>query len=270
MDRVAALADTQRAFDGVAPAYHRSNVENPLLASMRAHLWRAVERHVPAGCHLLDLGCGPGTDEEHFAGRGYRVTALDWAPAMVHEARQRVRSLGLHDRVDVLHLGIHEIDRLAPAMFDAACSNLGPLNCVPDLERAAQLIAARLRPGGVFVASAIGRVCPWEIAVYAARRDWRRLAVRYRREMTPVPLEGGIVWTRYYTPSAFACAFAGAGFEPIERRGLGVLTPPPYLHAFAERHHRLVGALRRLEDVTGGWPGLSAMGDHFLIAMRKA
>jgi 2-polyprenyl-3-methyl-5-hydroxy-6-metoxy-1,4-benzoquinol methylase len=77
------LIDTRRAFDGVAPIYHQVNVENRLLAWMRAQLWRAVSRHVPPASHLLDLGCGPGTDEAHFAAQGYRVTAIDWSPAMV-------------------------------------------------------------------------------------------------------------------------------------------------------------------------------------------
>jgi len=269
VDVVAALAETQRAFDGVAREYHRTNVENPLLASMRLRLWRAVERYMHTGSHLLDLGCGPGTDEAHFASRGYRVTAIDWSPAMVREAVARVRNLGLHDRVDVLHLGIHELDRLTPDTFDAAYSNLGPLNCVPDLDAAARSIAARVRPGGLLVASVIGRVCPWEIALYAARRDWRRMTVRFAPQFTPVPLEGRTVWTRYYSPAAFERAFVRAGFARVERSALGLFSPPPYLQAFAERHPSTVRALQRIDAVAGGWPLLRAMGDHFLVVMRR-
>jgi 2-polyprenyl-3-methyl-5-hydroxy-6-metoxy-1,4-benzoquinol methylase len=261
--------DTQHAFDGVAATYHRSNVENRILAAMRERLWRAVERHVPAGSHLLDLGCGPGTDEEYFAAHGYRVTATDWSPAMVHEARLRVGASGLDAKVDVHHLGIQEIDRLAPATFDAACSNLGPLNCVPDLAAAARRIADRVRPGGMFIASVIGRMCPWEIALYASRRDWTRVRVRFARELTPVPLDGGTVWTRYYSPAVFERTFADAGFAPVERRALGLLVPPPYMLAFADRHPVLIRGLQQIEDVIGWWPGVRACGDHFLVVMRK-
>lgn len=263
------LRDTQHAFDGVAPAYHQANVDNRLLAAMRERLWRAVDRYVPRGSHLLDLGCGPGTDEEHFAARGYRVTAIDWSPAMVQQACWRARACGVDDRVDVHHLGIHEIDRLAPATFDAVCSNLGPLNCVPDLESAARLIAARLRPGGVLVASVIGRVCPWELALYAVRRDWARLRVRFASGLTPVPLEGRTVWTRYHSPAVFERAFAAAGFEAVSRRGLGVLVPPPYMQAFADRHRRACDRLQQIEDCVGTWPGVRAIGDHFLTVMRR-
>ena len=269
MDLLTTLRETQHAFDGVAPAYHRSNVENPLLEAMRRRVWRTVERHAAPGSHLLDLGCGPGTDAAPFAARGYRVTAVDSSPAMVAEARRRVRDQRVEQRVDVLRLGIHELDRLAPATFDAAYSNFGPLNCVPDLHPTAHLIAGRLRRGGVLVASVIGRVCPWEIALFAARRDWARIRVRFAPGFTAVPLEGRTVWTRYYRPSEFARAFRQAGFEAIEQHALALFAPPPYLDAFATRHPSLVAALQRLDDVAGAWPLLRDGGDHFLIVMRK-
>ena len=81
-----ALAETRQAFDGVAAGYDRSNAENPLLCAMRTRVRRMLEKHVSAGSHLLDLGCGPGSDAVYLAGRGYRVTAIDWSPAMVAEA----------------------------------------------------------------------------------------------------------------------------------------------------------------------------------------
>src|SRR4051812_20474183 len=162
------LADTRRAFDGVASGYDRSNASNPILCAMRARVHHTVEAFVPAGAHLLDLGCGPGADAAHLAARGYRVTAIDWSAAMVEEAGRRVRDAGVAHRVDVQHIGIHEMDRLesAAAPFDAAYSNFGPLNCVVDLRAAALLIADRLKPGGLVIASVIGRVCPWELALY--------------------------------------------------------------------------------------------------------
>jgi len=62
-----ALADTQDAFDRVADGYDRSNSENPILCAMRARLRRTVAAFAPAGGHLLDLGCGPGSDAAAFA-----------------------------------------------------------------------------------------------------------------------------------------------------------------------------------------------------------
>src|SRR6185503_8648585 len=99
-----------------------------------------------------------------------------------------------------------------------------------------------------------GRVCPWEIALYLARGRWWRAAIRFRRAMVPVPLEGRTVWTRYYTPGAFTRVFAGAGFTRVSLCALGLFSPPPYLQAFADRHRTLTGALLRIDDRFGGWP----------------
>jgi SAM-dependent methyltransferase len=264
------LEETRLAFDGVAAGYDRANAENVLLREMRRRTLAAVTAHAPAGSRILDLGCGPGTDAEPLARAGYRVTAIDSSRAMVGETRRRVARGDLAGRVEVHHLGIHELDRLPPSGWDAACSDFGPLNCVPSLHDAARLIADRLRPGGILVASVIGRVCPWEIGLYLARRDWARLRVRFARDFVAVPLNGRQVWTRYYSPGQFERTFTAAGFRRVSIRTLGLLVPPPYLQAFAERHRSLVAALQRLEDRVAGYPGVRAMGDHFLVVMQKA
>ena len=263
------LVETRQAFDAVAKTYHRSNVDNAILAAMRERLRQTVRRYVRAGSDLLDLGCGPGTDTEYFAANTYCTTAIDWSPAMVAEARQRLAAAGLQACVDVRHLGIDDVHRLAPKTFDAVCSDLGPLNCVANLEQAAGRIADRIRPGGFLIASVIGRLCPWEIALYASRGDWRRLRVRFARARVPVPLEGRTVWVRYYAPRAFERPFRAAGLRPVERRALGVFLPPPYLNAFAARHPTLIHRLERMEDAMARWPVVRSCGDHFLIVMQK-
>lgn len=266
-----ALRDTQYAFDGVARTYDRSNTENSVLYAMRARTRAALERLVPSGGRVLDLGCGPGTDIVYFAAKGYRVTAIDASAAMIEEARRKVHAACPAAEVDVRHIEIDRLDTLdMTARFDAAYSSFGPLNCVADLSRAARAIASVIRPGGVLIASVIGRACPWEWALYAGRREWRRAFVRFAREPVPVPLEGRTVWTRYYSPRGFAVAFEQAGFERIWWRALGVLTPPPYMSAFADRHPMLLGVLGRTDDVIASWPVVRNFGDHFLIVMSRA
>ena len=264
-----ALLETQHAFDSVAADYDRSNTENPILCAMRERVLAEVGRQVARGGRILDLGCGPGADDVALANAGYQVTGIDWSPNMVDEARARIAASGLSGRADVEHLGIHQLDCLPSEVFDAAYSNFGPLNCVPDLSEAASGIAARLRPGGVLIASVIGRFCPWELAVYGLRGDWNRARVRFASGSVGVPLNGQTVWTRYYTPSAFARVFDASGFRQVSLRALGLFAPPPYLTGFAVRHSRVVAALHRIDDVVGKWPGLRMWGDHFLVVMRK-
>jgi SAM-dependent methyltransferase len=228
-----------------------------------------VLRQVPRGSHVLDLGCGPGTDAERLGAHGYRVTAIDESPRMVEEARGRVRRASLDARVEVHHLGIEALDVMPAGQADAAYSNFGPLNCVEHLDRAAPAIGRRLRRGGVLIASVIGRVCPWEIALYASRGDLARVRVRFARGGVPVPMNGHIVWTRYYTPGEFERPFRDAGFRRVALCALGLFAPPPYMQAFAERRPGLVRALERVDDAVGAWPVLRSAGDHFLIVLRK-
>ena len=264
-----ALLETRRAFDGVAAEYHRSNAENPTLCEMRRRVLSALMRRVPIGAHVLELGCGPGTDCEVLARSGYSVTAIDWSPAMVEEARRRIATAGLADRVEIRHTGIHELGTLPMTAYDAVYSNFGPLNCVPDIVDVARQISARLRPGGNLVASVIGRVCPWEIALYLARGRWSRATVRFARGLVPVPLNGRTVWTRYYSPSEFERPFRSAGFRHVSVSALGFLAPPPYMEAFRRRHPQLVTQLNQLDERVGGWPLVRACGDHFLIVLER-
>jgi SAM-dependent methyltransferase len=260
------LADTEAAFDQVAASYHQDNEDNVLLKAMRARVIATVLRHVPSGGRLLDLGCGPGTDVAVLARAGYQVTGVDRSPAMIREATMRAGTLA---HASVRQLGIEDLGALAPETFQAALSNFGPLNCVPNLASAAPAIADRLESGGYLVASVIGRVCPWELALYVGRGQFGRAGIRRSRQPAAVPLSGHRVWTQYYSPREFAVIFGAAGFEVVERRALGLFTPPPYMNGFAGRHPGVISALQAVEDVAGAWPLIREWGDHFLIVLRK-
>jgi ubiquinone/menaquinone biosynthesis C-methylase UbiE len=264
-----ALLETQQAFDGVASDYDRSNAENTTLCEMRRRVLAAIGHRVAPGAHILDLGCGPGCDAVSLAQAGYRVTAIDWSPAMVDQATRRVSRAEQQYRVEVRHLGIQELDRLPSFAFDAAYSNFGPLNCVPDLADAARQIARRLRHGGLLVTSVIGRVCPWEIALFTWRGDFARARARFADGPVPVPLNGRTVWTQYYSPREFERTFVSAGFRRVLLRTLGLLAPPPYMQAFVGRHPELVARLLSADDIVGEWPGFRSCGDHFLIVLER-
>ena len=263
------LADTQAAFDSVAAEYDGPSGNNALIQQLRAQTIAAVTHYALPGSRLLDLGCGTGLDAETLARRGYQVTATDWSPEMVRRTQARAQAANLGERLQARHLGIQEIGQLPASAFDAAYSDLGPLNCVPDLAEAAQGLANIIRPGGFLIASVIGRTCPWELVLYVARGDWARARLRFAPGPVAVLLNGRTVWTRYYSPSEFAAVFRPAGFWRIEQRGLSLFVPPPYMDAFAARHPRLLALLAHLDSALGGWPLLRGWGDHFLVVMQK-
>lgn len=263
------LHATQQAFDSVAPDYDGPRGNNAAIQDMRDEMWAWLARCFAPGSRLIDLGCGTGLDAVHLAEQGHTVTATDWSPGMVARTRQRARDLGLSERVHALTVGAHELRKLPGAgQFEGIYSNLGPLNCVPDLQAVASECARLLRPGGQLVFTVIGRYCPWEVWHYARQGRWARLKVRFARDTVPVGMNGHTIWTRYYTPREFYAAFESQ-FELVTQRGLCILVPPPYLTWLKDRHPRWHERLWRLDRWIAGWPGVRALGDHFLIVMKR-
>ena len=114
----------------------------------------------------------------------------------------------------------------------------------------------------------IGRWCPWEIAHYAGRADWRRVSVRFARRMMPVRMNAHTVWTRYWTPMELYRTFAEE-FALVQYRALCLFAPPPYMTSLRDRHPAWFERLWRWDRYAGGWPLLRSLGDHFLIVMAR-
>jgi SAM-dependent methyltransferase len=293
------LQAVRTAFDSVAGEYDGDLGNNEIVQRFRSELWKMVSATVPMGSRLLDLGCGTGLDAVHFASLGYQVTATDWSPEMVSRTSRRIADAGLQSMASSVLIGAHELASLAGSEFDAIYSDLGPLNCVPEsdmdkdpisaghptetsltlarltgrpqqlsLSETATACAAAIKPGGVLVASVIGRVCPWEMLYYSAKGQPRRAMTRFSRGSVPVPLNGETVWTTYYTPGRFYKAFA-KDFNLRSYRALGLFAPPPYLIGAWRRARQICSTAARIDAVAGTLPGLRNAGDHFLMVMSS-
>ncbi|MBV8503163.1 MAG: methyltransferase domain-containing protein [Paucibacter sp.] len=261
------LHETKQAFDSVAADYDGPRGNNSSIQRMRGEMWAWLDRSFAPGSRLIDLGCGTGLDAVRMAGLGHRVVATDWSPQMVERTRDRAERAGQGERVRALHIGAHELERLDGTLegtFDGAYSNLGPLNCVPDVETVAQQCARLVRPGGLLVFTVINRWCPWEVLHYVRQGRWERARVRFARETVAVGMNSRTIWTRYFSAREFYRSFAQS-FTLEHRRGLCVFAPPPYLELEEAWQQRLWRADRAL----AGWPLLRELGDHFLIVMKR-
>jgi SAM-dependent methyltransferase len=268
-DSLAHLEETRDAFDSVAADYDGPRGNNVLIQDMRTEMWRWMDASFAAGSRLIDFGCGTGLDAVRMARAGHFVTATDWSPQMVGRVRARADAEAVGERVSAVAMGAQELGRLDGAgTYDGAYSDLGALNCVPDLRAVSRACGRLLGPGGTLVFTVIGRFCPWEIAHYLARRRWSRAMVRFARGVVPVGMNQHTIWTRYYTPRELYRSFEPE-FSLRHYRGLCVFAPPPYLEGVRARHRRLYEALWRVDRRAAGWPLLRSIGDHFLIVMNR-
>ncbi len=245
------LRDTRDAFDSVAADYDGPRGNNDLIQDMRGEMWRWLDATFAPASRLIDLGCGTGLDAIRMAQLGHHITATDWSPQMVWRTSDRAEREHLTDRVRAVAVGAHELHRMdGDGVYDGAYSNLGPLNCVPDL-------------------ADVSRECaPWEIAHYLRGGRSARAKIRFARNAVPVSMNNHTIWTRYYAPREFYRAFK-SHFTLEHFRGLCVFAPPPYLTWVREKHPRWYDQLWRLDRRVCGFPVIRGLGDHFLIVMRR-
>jgi SAM-dependent methyltransferase len=263
------LEETRDAFDSVAADYDGPRGNNALIQDMRREMWRWLDATFAGGSRLIDLGCGTGLDAVRMAQCGHHVLAIDWSPRMAARTLDRAAQANVSDRIRTAVVGAHELERIeGRSLFDGGYSNLGALNCVPDLAAVARESARLLKPRARLVLTVIGRWCPWEIGHYALRAEWSRVRVRFSRGMTPVTMNGHTVWTRYWTPSGLYREFARE-FLLVHQRALCLLAPPPYMTRLRDRHPGWYERLWRWDRRIAGWPCLRRWGDHFLMVMEK-
>lgn len=99
---------------------------------------------VPAGCRLLDVGCGSGQLALWAARDGADVTGIDIAPNLVRRAGARARAEGLKAR---FFEGDAEALPFEDGSFDVVASLIGAM-FAPRPERVAQELLRVCAPGG--------------------------------------------------------------------------------------------------------------------------
>ena len=116
-----------------------------------AQAWdRIFERALPATGPLdaLDCGCGTGFLSLALAGRGHRVTGVDFAPAMLEAARAKAAEAGFAIRFE--HGDVENLPFAAGSFDLVLCRHL--LWTLPHPEAAVAGWVRLLRPGGRLVA----------------------------------------------------------------------------------------------------------------------
>ncbi len=106
---------------------------------------------------LLEVGCGPGANVWYMAREGFSVSAIDFSPSALEQARGRLTDDGLDGRVDLRH-GDFSCLPWADGSFDAVVDvEAIYANNLTTIQSVLGEIQRVLRPGGVFFGIMFGK-----------------------------------------------------------------------------------------------------------------
>jgi ubiquinone/menaquinone biosynthesis C-methylase UbiE len=254
------------AFSRTAEKYDSFAEDHPHLTRLREKVYAHVMRHVPRGARILELNAGTGTDAVQLAQRGYLLHATDIAPGMLNRLREKVDKLGLHNRVTVEERSFLSLENLQGAPFDATFSDLGGLNCVPDLTPVIQQLPKALKIGGIVTWVLMPHICLWEMAEIF-RGNFLLAFRRFSRGRVRANLEGLNFDVYYFSPRQVIGWF-GDQFELLALEGLSVITPTAESKNFAKWHPHLYRTLSLVDDqLSKHWPWYG-WGDFYILTMR--
>jgi ubiquinone/menaquinone biosynthesis C-methylase UbiE len=254
------------AFSRTAEKYDAFAEDHPHLRRMREKVYSHVIRHVPPGARILELNAGTGTDAVQLAQRGYTVHATDIAPGMLARLREKVDRLRLGDRVTLEERSFLTLEDVRGAPYDAVFSDLGGLNCIPDLTPVIRQLPNILKPGGVVTWVLMPHICLWDM-VEVFRGNFSLAFRRFSRGSVRARLEGLHFEVYYFSPRQVREWFE-VEFELVDVEGLSVITPTAESKNFAKRYPRLYRVLSWLDDrLSPRWPWYG-WGDFYILTMR--
>jgi SAM-dependent methyltransferase len=268
-------APSLSGFDAAAARFDADERGNPVLAHMRARVFRELSTAFSPGAKLLEIGSGTGTEASRLVReRGARVVLVDTSARLLERATAKVLAVREAGLLGSHVLRASEVGTLRGTYprgsFDGAFSSFGPLNCEPSLEPVAAGLAELVRPGGALVLSIINRWCPAEVGWFAIHGEWEDALRRWRGPVQAAAYPGGPkdVRTWYYSRREIEHAFS-AQFDVERVEALPLLLPPPYLDFLVARFPRFFEAAGAAEPWVAHRRLLRDLGDHLLLRLRR-
>lgn len=259
--------DVGEAFGHLASSYDQDFENLPAARRLRGIVWEIYLRYFRRGDSLLELNCGTGTDALALAGHGIRIHATDISDGMLDAFHRKLSGSPHKEMITTQRMGFDHLPTIHGRQFDGVYSNMGGLNCEPDLPRIAHDLHELVRPGGIFIGTFLGHRAICEMASFLARGNIRQAFRRTRRMGVPANIGGSLVTTYYYSPGDVAKSFAPR-FVPVELAGLNIFTPPP---TSVKAYRRLGSGMRlleRIDDALMQTAPFNRIGDHFVLVLK--
>ncbi len=254
------------AFSRTAEKYDSFAQDHPHLTRLRNKVYAHVERVLPRGSHILELNAGTGTDAVALAQRGYSVHATDIAEGMLGRLPEKIEKFSLQNQITFQTCSFMDLSGISGGPYEAVFSDLGGLNCIPDLSPVIEQLPRVLKPGGLVTWVLMPPVCLWEMAEIF-RGHFRLAFRRLSQTGTRSHLEGLYFDVHYFWPRQVLSWF-GDDYSLVALEGLSVITPTAESKNFAKQFPGLYGALAWLDDRLSTRRPWRAWGDFYILSLR--
>ena len=260
------IDSASQAFTRQAPVYDDYEVDNENLKRVRNEIYKHVLRFIRPTDKILEINAGTGTDAVFFAQNGYRIHATDVAAGMVEVIKEKAKAKGLEEKLTTQQLSFTELSPAVEKPYAYCFSNIGGLNCIPDLTQFTEQLPLALPPGGVVTIVIMPRLCPWEwLELFRGRA---KVAFRRLQKGGAVVSPKGIPYHIYYfSPSNVIKAFAPK-FRLLKLQSLSLFAPPMDRKQFPKRHPQLYKFFVALDNLfTHRFP-FNRLGDFLIFSFR--
>lgn len=209
------------------------------------------------GRHVLDVGCGEGTNTVLLARLGAQVTGIDVSPRSIEVSRRRAELEGVSGQVQLMCSPL-EVAELPEARFDVVWVDGVLHHVLPVLEQVLERLVRWARPGALFVISEPVNLAPW------LRRLRQHLPIHTDATPGERPLERAeLELVERLLPG-------------LERRSFGLLSwlgrlllAEGYNYERSSRpRQQAVELLARADQVLLGLPGLYRLGSMLVLHGR--
>lgn len=260
------IADVAEAFSRQSGVYDEYEVENENLKRVREEICGHFLGLIKPGDKVLEVNAGTGTDAIRFAQQGFHIHATDVAEGMVDEIQKKAGEFGLDDKVSTQVISFTDMAPVVGAPFQACFSNIGGLNCIPDLRVFVQQLPLVLDPGAAVTIVVMPRYCPWEwLEIFRGR-----LAVAARRpnKEGAVVSPKGIPYRIYYHNASHVVSSFRPKFRLIGQQSLSLFAPPMDRKQFSKRHPAIYKFLVSIDNLVSKIFPFNQLGDFIVYSFR--
>lgn len=122
------------------------------------------------GLSVLHSQCHFGQDTLSMQRMGAQCTGIDLSPLAIETAKELNTQLGLDAQFHTCN--VYDLDKVVNESFDLVFTSYGVIGWLPDLDRWAEQLSARMKPGGLF------HMTEFHPMMYMY--DWDKTKVLYR------------------------------------------------------------------------------------------